>query len=65
MLSLREREILQLVAEGLTSEDIASRLFISIKTVSTHRRHIMKKINLKSVAELTRYAISEGLVSLD
>lgn len=64
-LSLREREILQLVAEGLTSEDIASRLFISIKTVSTHRRHIMKKTNLKSVAELTRYAISEGLVSLD
>ena len=64
-LSLREREILQLVAEGLTSEDIASRLFISIKTVSAHRRHIMKKLNLNSVAELTRYAISEGLISLD
>ncbi len=63
LLSSREREILQLVAEGLTSEDIGSRLFISGKTVSSHRRHIMKKLNLNSVAELTRYAISEGLVS--
>ena len=62
-LSSREREILQLIAEGLKSEKIASRLFISVKTVSSHRRHIMKKLNLKSVAELTRYAISEGLVS--
>jgi len=63
LLSSREREILQLVAEGLTSEDIANHLFISKKTVSSHRRQIMKKLDLKSVAELTRYAISEGLVS--
>ncbi len=62
-LTPREREILQLVAEGLTSEEIASRLFISVKTVSSHRRHIMKKLNLNSIAELIRYAISEGLVS--
>jgi DNA-binding NarL/FixJ family response regulator len=65
VLSSREREILQLVAEGLTSEDIADRLFISKKTVSSHRRQIMKKLNLNSVAELTRYAISEGLVSTE
>ncbi len=63
LLSSRERETLQLVAEGLTSEDIGSRLFISKKTVSSHRRQIMKKLNLNSVAELTRYAISEGLIS--
>ncbi|MEN8250727.1 MAG: response regulator transcription factor [Bacteroidota bacterium] len=62
-LTPREREILQLVAEGLKSDQIASRLFISVKTVSTHRRKIMKKLNLNSIAELTRYAISEGLVS--
>jgi RNA polymerase sigma factor (sigma-70 family) len=62
-LTPREREILQLVAEGLKSDQIASRLFISVKTVSNHRRKIMKKLNLNSIAELTRYAISEGLVS--
>lgn len=63
ILSAREREVLQLVAEGLKSDDIASRLFISGKTVSSHRRAIMRKLNLNSVAELTRYAISEGLIS--
>ncbi len=63
VLSIREREVLQLVAEGLRSEDIATRLFISAKTVSSHRRQIMKKLNLGSVAELTRYAVSEGLVA--
>lgn len=63
VLTSREREILQLVAEGQTSEDIATHLFISRKTVSSHRRQIMKKLNLNNVAELTRYAISEGLVS--
>jgi DNA-binding NarL/FixJ family response regulator len=62
ILSTREREVLQLVAEGLKSDKIASRLFISVKTVSSHRRHIMKKLKLNSVAELTRYAVSEGLV---
>ncbi|MCF6249316.1 MAG: response regulator transcription factor [Desulfobacula sp.] len=63
ILSSREREVLQLVAEGLKSEQIASRLFISGKTVSSHRRQIMKKLSLNSVAELTRYAISEGLIA--
>ncbi len=63
ILSPREREILQLVTEGMKSDKIASRLFISIKTVSSHRRQIMKKLELSSIAELTRYAISEGLIS--
>ena len=64
-LSTREREILQLVAEGIRSEDIADRLCISVKTVSSHRRTIMQKLDLYSVADLTRFAINEGLVSLD
>ena len=64
-LTSREREVLQLVAEGMKSEEIANRLFVSVKTVSSHRRAIMQKLNLHSVAELTRYAIREGLVSLD
>jgi DNA-binding NarL/FixJ family response regulator len=64
-LSTREREILQLVAEGTSSEDIADRLCISVKTVSSHRRTIMQKLDLHSVADLTRFAINEGLVSLD
>lgn len=64
-LTSREREILQLVAEGVKSEDIADRLFVSVKTVSSHRRAIMQKLNMHSVAELTRYAIREGLVSLE
>jgi len=62
-LSTREREVMQLVAEGMKSEEISSHLCISVKTVSSHRRHIMKKLNLKSQADITRYAINEGLIS--
>ena len=65
ILTLREREVFQLVVEGVKSEDIAARLFVSVKTVSSHRRQIMKKLNIKSVAELTRLAISEGLISAE
>ena len=61
----REREIIQLLAEGRTSPEIARRLHISTRTVETHRRNIMKKLDLHSVAELTKYAIREGLTSLD
>lgn len=61
----REREIVQLLAEGHTSPQIAQRLHISTSTVETHRRNIMKKLGLHSVAELTKYAIREGLTSLD
>ncbi len=63
VLTAREREILQLVAEGKSSKEIAVTLDISVRTVDVHRKHVMDKLNLKSVAELTRYALREGLVS--
>lgn len=57
----RERQVLQLVAEGFTSAQIAARLHIAASTVDVHRRNIMRKLELHSVAELTRYAIQNGL----
>lgn len=57
----REREVLQLLTEGRTSPEIAERLFISTNTVDAHRRNIMKKLDLHSVAELTKYAVRNGL----
>ena len=65
VLSNREREVLQMVAEGISTKEIAKKLHISIKTVETHRRQIMKKLNIFSVAELTKYAVRKGLTSLD
>lgn len=65
VLSSREREVLQLVAEGRTSGESARRLSISIKTVETHRRNIVQKLGLHGTAELTKYAIREGLTGLD
>jgi len=64
-LTPREREVLQLVAEGRTTRDIAHRLHVSVKTIETHRKQIMDKLELRSVAELTKYAVREGLTSLD
>jgi DNA-binding NarL/FixJ family response regulator len=64
-LTPREREVLQLMAEGRATKEIALDLKVSIKTVETHRRQIMEKLNIHSVAELTKYAIREGLTSLD
>lgn len=64
-LTNREREILQLIAEGESTKEIAFKLDVSIKTVETHRQQIMKKLNLNCVADLTRYAIREGLTPLD
>ncbi len=64
-LAPRERQILQLLAEGHTSSEIARRLHIATTTVESHRRNIMKKLDLHSVAELTKYAIREGLTSLE
>jgi two-component system response regulator NreC len=64
-LSQREREVLQLLAEGSTAKDIAGRLHISVKTVETHRRNLLSKLELESVADLVRYAIREGITSLD
>jgi DNA-binding NarL/FixJ family response regulator len=60
-LGARERQVLQLVAEGATSAQIGERLNIAHSTVEVHRRNIMRKLNLHSVAELTRYAINNGL----
>ncbi len=65
LLTPREREVLQLIAEGRTTKQIATALFVSVKTVDTHRQQLMEKLNLRSVAELTKYAIREGLTSLD
>ena len=65
MLTEREREILQMLAEGKTTKVMASDLSVSVKTVETHRRNIMQKLNLHSVAELTKYAIREGVTSLE
>lgn len=65
LLGLREREVLQLLAEGLTSSQIAQRLSVSTSTVETHRRNIMRKLDLHSVAELTKYAIREGVTSVE
>ncbi|HXU93751.1 MAG TPA: response regulator transcription factor [Gallionella sp.] len=62
-LGSRERQVLQLVAEGLTSAMIAEQLYIALSTVEVHRRNIMRKLNLHTVAELTRYAIKNGLTS--
>ena len=63
-LSKREREILQLIAEGKSTHHIATSLCLSEKTVAAHRSNIMHKIGVKSVAELTKYAIREGLTSI-
>jgi DNA-binding NarL/FixJ family response regulator len=64
-LTNREREIIQLIADGKSTKDIASQFVVSIKTIEVHRHAIMKKLNLYSVAELTKYAIREGLTSLN
>jgi len=61
--SPREREVLQLLAEGGSSQRIAESLHISIKTVETHRGQLMAKLKVRSVAELTKYAIREGLTA--
>lgn len=60
-LGQREREVLQMLSAGKTSPEIAARLHIAATTVEAHRRNIMRKLNLRSVADLTRYAILQGL----
>ncbi len=62
-LTTRERQVLKLVAEGMTSRDIAEKLSISARTVEHHRANLMKKLNLKNAADLIRYAISKGYVT--
>ena len=64
-LTPRERELVQLLSEGYSTTEVAERLHVSIKTVGTHREHVMSKLGMHSVAEITRYALREGLTSLD
>jgi DNA-binding NarL/FixJ family response regulator len=64
MLTCREREILQLIAEGFSTREIGRRLGVSIKTVETHRRQVMEKAGARSIAGLTKFAIKEGLTTL-
>jgi len=64
-LSEREREVLQLLAEGLSSPAIGKRLYIATSTVETHRRSIMRKLGIHSVADLTKWAVREGLTQLE
>jgi DNA-binding NarL/FixJ family response regulator len=64
-LSEREREVLRLLALGHTNQEIASMLYISVRTAETHRAHIMRKLGLSSRAELVRHAIAEGLLETD
>ena len=65
VLTDREREVLQLLAEGKSTKQIALKLHISVKTVETHRRQMMDKLDIHTVAELTKYAIRKGLTSLE
>jgi two-component system response regulator NreC len=61
----REREVLQLIAEGNSTRDIAELLHMSVKTAETHRARLMRKLDIHSTAELTQYAIRKGVISLD
>lgn len=61
-LSTREREILKLVAEGHTNQEIADQLVLSVKTVQAHRAHVMEKLGLRDLTHLVRYAVGRGLV---
>ncbi len=62
-LSKREMEVLQLIASGKSDKEVAEQLFISTKTVNTHKMHILDKLGLKNTAELVRYAIKNGLIA--
>ena len=62
LLSAREREVLQLIAEGLSSKEIATQLGISAKTVEAHRTSLMRKISVRKATELVRYAVRHGLI---
>ena len=63
LLTTREREILQLIAEGRTNKEVANLLNLSLYTVETHRTHILQKLNLHSVPELILYAVRKGIIS--
>ena len=62
-LTTKEREVLQFMAEGKTTKQIAAALYVSVKTIESHRKQVMDKLGIHSIAELTKYAIREGLTS--
>jgi DNA-binding NarL/FixJ family response regulator len=64
VLTSREREVIQLLAEGKTSKEVAVALHLSVKTAETHRTNLMRKLGLHSVADLTRYAVRNGIVQV-
>src|SRR6266404_9868755 len=64
LLTNREREVLIQIAEGLSNKEIASRLGVGVRTVETHRERIMRKLNIHSVAGLTKFAIAKGMISI-
>ncbi|MCB1179637.1 MAG: response regulator transcription factor, partial [Leptospiraceae bacterium] len=64
VLTNREREILKLIGEGKSNEEIAKQLWIALRTVKVHRQNIMKKLNIHNVAELVKYAIKSGIVEV-
>jgi DNA-binding NarL/FixJ family response regulator len=64
ILTTREREVIQLLAEGKTSKEVAVTLNLSVKTAETHRTNLMRKLSLHSVADLTRYAVRNGIVQV-
>jgi len=64
-LTERESEILKLIAEGVSTSEISELLFVSVKTIGTHKQHILEKLNLKTSTDLVKYAIRKGIISLD
>lgn len=64
LLTEREREVLQMIAEGNSTKQIASQLSVSAKTIESHRRQVMGKLNIRNIAELTKFAIREGITSV-
>lgn len=64
-LTAREREVLQLLAEGHSNRQIAEQLHLSVKTVGVHRMNLMKKLEIHDITELTRYALRKGMIALD
>jgi len=64
-LTTREREVLQGLAEGKSAKEIASELYVSPKTIETHRKNIMDKLNIRNLADLIKYAIREGIIDVE
>jgi DNA-binding NarL/FixJ family response regulator len=65
LLSEREKEIFLLFAQGKSTREIGEQLFISVKTVGTHKQHILEKLNLKTNADMLKYGLKKGLIQLD